>query len=349
MSSDTPRLALVIATYRRPDALATALRSVRAQTLDPQLFEVIVVVDGVDETERDYREVLKAASSDGLPLDYLFQQNAGQSVARHRGILRASAPWICIVDDDMELVPGFLAAHLSALEAGGDKTVVFGRVIPEDDWESAPLYEAVRTRHMLEWHAALDRGDFRSWGIALVTQNVAFGRRLYLAVGGFDENLRLGEDTELGLQFEFAGASCAFASDAAAVHRSRVGSYETWLRRCVEYGRYAVYIYEKLGRDMRAHPMQVFVDGSRLNTLVVRAVCWSDPLARGAIACLHQTGRALQHVGVPWAAIATHKAIQALAYHIGVKRALGSWSRVLHSARELRVARAAALDPAAER
>jgi glycosyl transferase family 2 len=234
----------------------------------------------------------------------------------------------------MELAPEFLAAHLAALESGGPKTVVIGRVIPEEGWQNAPLYEAIRTSHMLEWHDALGRGA-QPGGYTFVTQNVSFGKAFYLEVGGFDPRLRLAEDSELGLRFEFAGGRFVFAAGAAAIHHSRVGSYGTWLRRCVEYGEMGVYVYEKLGRDQRAHPLRNLVKGSRLNAAAVHAVCWSDGLAQSTIGALNLIGEGLQRVGLETPAIATHKAILAVAYHLGVKKALGSWSRVLAAERAL--------------
>jgi GT2 family glycosyltransferase len=335
VNAPTPaRITVVIASYKRPDAVAAALESLRAQTIAPGAFHVAVVVDGLDETESQYRAVLEdMVRVSSFQLRYEFQPNAGQSAARHRAIVQASTPWICVLDDDMELVPAFLAAHLDALERGGASTVVIGRVIPEPDWERTPLYEAVRTSHMLEWHTEMARAEREPGGFTLVTQNVSFGRELYLRVGGFDNALRLGEDSELGLRFEIAGARFVFSADAAAIHHSRIGSYDAWLRRCVEYGRSGVYIYEKLGRDVRAHPLRNFVNGSRANAAVVRAFSWSDRPAFAAIAVLRRIGDVLQRVGATAPAIATHKAILAIAYHVGVRRSLGSWSAVLDAAR----------------
>jgi glycosyltransferase involved in cell wall biosynthesis len=328
-SRQRSQITVVIASFKRPQVLPTVLSSLGQQTALSE-FEVTVVVDGVDDSEAEYREILESRRRVArFPLRYEFQQNAGQSVARHRGIASATTQWICVVDDDMELLPEFVAEHLAALRAGTSRTVVIGRVIPEEGWESAPLYEAVRTSHMLEWHEILTGGLREPWGYTLVTQNVSFAREFYLAVGGFDEKLRLGEDSELGLRFEFAGARFVFADKAAAIHRSRVGSYDAWLRRSIEYGKVGVYIYEKLGKDVRAHPLRNLVNGSRLNAAAVHTLCWSDALAHGGIGLLRWIGIALRRLGLVKPAIATHKAILALAYHLGVKKALGSWQRVL--------------------
>jgi glycosyltransferase involved in cell wall biosynthesis len=322
------------------------LFSLSRQTVPASLFDVIVVIDGVDDSEAEYREILESSRREApFLLRYEFQQNAGQSVARHRAIAQATTSWICVVDDDMDLLPDFVAEHLAALRAGTSKTVVIGRVIPEEGWKSAPLYEAVRTSHMLDMHEFLARGSRPPRGYALVTQNVSFGREFYLAVGGFDEKLRLGEDSELGLRFEFAGAGFVFGDKAAAIHRSRVGSYDAWLRRCVEYGRVGVYVHEKLGRDARAHPLRNLVNGSRLNATAVHTLCWSDPLAMSGIWALRWIGNGLRRIGLAGPAIATHRAILALAYHLGVKSAMGSWRQVLRAKKAFASAEEAPRDP----
>lgn len=329
MGSRTPDIALVVASYRRPDAIATLMRALERQTLPRERYEVAVVVDGRDELEPEYRRVFAHATTDlGLPLSFAFQDNAGPAPARDHAIGMTRAPWLCISDDDMDLVPGYLAAHLEALEGGGPDAVVIGNVIPEDGWESQPLYEAMRTRSMLELHEGLRSGTRRAQGAVLVTQNVSLARSAYERVGGFDPALRLGEDTEIGWRLERAGARFVFAPAASAIHRSRVGSYDTWLARQWQYGRNAVYIYRKLGCDPRSHPLRNLVNGDRSKALAVQALCWSDTLGRAGIGTLHALGSALQRLGLTVPAVATHKAILAVAFHLGVKDALGSWPAV---------------------
>lgn len=340
-----PRLTLAIASYRRPSALVALVRSIAAQTLPRNEFEVAVVVDGRDEHEPSYREVLCHAISElGLPLRFEVQENAGQSVARHRAILAASTPWVVVTDDDMDLSPGFLEAHLGALEAGGEATITIGKIIPEDGWKWQPLYEVARTQAMLELHQGLALGTLRAQASAFVTQNVGFARARYLAAGGFDEKLRLGEDTELGFRLERSGGRYSFVDEASAVHRSRVGSYEDWLLRQVEYGRNAVYIHRKLGGSS-THPLRNLVNGSHLNALAVHSLCWSNTFVRSGIVALRSLGLVLHKVGLVQPAIGTHKAILAVAYHLGVREALGSWSALCIEKRAFGALPSRPLDP----
>jgi GT2 family glycosyltransferase len=329
MGSHTPDIALIVASCRRPDAIATLIRALDRQTLPRDRYEVAVVVDSRDELEPEYRRVFARAIDElALPLSFAFQANAGPGAARDRAIGMTRARWICISDDDMDPAPGYLAAHLAALERGGPDTVVIGSVVPEDGWKRQPLYEAVRTRSMLELHEGLRTGARRADGAVLVTQNVALARTAYQRVGGFDPNLRLAEDTEFGWRLEREGARFVFEDGARAVHRSRVGSYDTWLERQFQYGRNAVYIHLKLGGDPRSHPLRNLMNGDPVKALAVRSLCWSDELALAGIAVLHAIGGALRALGLNRPAIATHKAILAVAFHLGVKQVVGSWPAV---------------------
>ena len=347
MTTDSaPKLAIVAATYKRPGALATLLGSLRTQRLGADVFEVCIVVDGIDEYEHEYRRVLEDTKArSGFRLTYAFQSNAGPSVARNQAIGLTSAPWLCIVDDDMDLAPTFLEAHLEALQAGGEDTVVIGRVVPEDGWEWQPLYEAMRTKGMLKMHEALATGLRSPEPAAFVTQNVSLSRRMYQDVGKLDEQLRLAEDTELGFRLQFAGARFVFEPRASAVHRSRIGSYEGWLSRQLQYGKTAIQIYEKLGRDPAAHPLRNLVTGSTLKSLAVYATCWSDPLAHTTIGGLRFLGVCLHRLGLVAPAIGTHNAIMAVAYHLGLKESLGSWKAVLNEARSFAVTPGRPLHP----
>lgn len=329
-----PTIAIVAATYKRPEALATLLGSLLTQRLDPDAFEVCIVVDGIDEYEHEYRRLLdETKARSGFRLTYAFQPNAGPSVARNHAIGLTSAPWICIVDDDMDLSSTFLESHLEALQAGGKETVVIGRVVPEEGWERQPLYEAMRTKGMLKMHDELATGQRSPEPASFVTQNVSLSRQMYHDVGMLDERLRLGEDTELGFRLQFAGARFVFGDRASAVHRSRIGSYEGWLSRQIQYGRTSALIYEKLGRSPAAHPLRNLVTGSPLKSLAVHATCWNDPLAHVTMGGLRFLGLGLHRLGLVAPAIATHNAIMAVAYHLGLKETLGSWRAVLNEER----------------
>jgi len=327
-----PAIAIVLATYNRARPLEHLLGALEKQTLARDAWELIVAVDG--STDDTVKVLERWASRGTLPLQFLVQDNAGQSVARHKGILRTAAEYVVVIDDDMEVCPEFVEAHLEASRSLPGRAVVIGKVVPEKTFMKKPLFTAVGEHHLLLLHARLESGEQPPNATAFVTQNVSFPRKLYLDVGGFDASLRLDEDRELGIRMERAGGKFVFAPKAWAIHHSDVGSYEKWSRRHYEYGKYALQVWEKHGESILLHPLRNFVDGSRLNRALVQLVCRSDRRSQLVESALRRVGNALQELAVLEPAIYTHKAIQAVRYHQGLRDALGSWEAVRQMERQ---------------
>ena len=87
------RASVVIPTYRRKDALLRALRALGAQSIGPEAYEVVVVVDGSDDGTREAAEALATPYA----LRVLWQRKAApRHQHRNNGLLmrreRRSAP-----------------------------------------------------------------------------------------------------------------------------------------------------------------------------------------------------------------------------------------------------------------
>jgi Glycosyl transferase family 2 len=107
-ASAAPLVTTVIPTYRRPESLPAAVRSVLAQTVSDQ--RVIVVDDGgggLPELPDDPR--LIAVS--------LARNTAVLGVVRNVGIRLADSEFVAFLDDDNEWEPEHLATALAALRS----------------------------------------------------------------------------------------------------------------------------------------------------------------------------------------------------------------------------------------
>lgn len=328
VSETNLKLALVLATYNRARPLERLLNDLRVQRLDRSRWELIVCVDGSTD---DTMQVLETeAARNELPLRFFRQDNAGQAAARHQGILQARAERIVIIDDDMGLNPDFLEEHLRAAAFSPVYAVVLGKIEPPETWKSGPLFEAVRDHGMMLKFREMERGWVPS-AFAFATANASFSRELYLRVGGFDASLRLHEDCELGMRLERAGAKFVFHAAAYAIHYSDIGSYVKWERRQFEYGRIAVQVWDKFGKDPMLHPLRNLVNGNPANRAAVYLLSRNAAATRAGTELLRAIGGVLKRSGAFWPALATYKAIYTVQYHAGVREALGSWSALRES------------------
>jgi GT2 family glycosyltransferase len=106
MSDHTPSSALtwslVIATYQRPEMLATCISMALAQTRPPT---EVVVVDGSDSWKSNRTLIQGLTEPAGVPLDYEPAVFRSSSAQRNQGIDRARGDVLFLIDDDALMTP----------------------------------------------------------------------------------------------------------------------------------------------------------------------------------------------------------------------------------------------------
>jgi glycosyltransferase involved in cell wall biosynthesis len=109
MARPQGRLALVITTYERPDALAAVLASVSHQTIAPT--EILIADDGSGPSTREVVEAFIARCS--APVRLVSQPHSGFRVGRLRNLAIAATnmDYLVFIDGDMLLHPKFIADH----------------------------------------------------------------------------------------------------------------------------------------------------------------------------------------------------------------------------------------------
>ena len=186
-----PAISVVLPTHNRAGLLPRALASVLAQTCG-EAFEVIVIDDGSGDGTAAYL----AAIADPR-LKVLRNETAqGAAAARNRGLAAAGAPVTAFLDDDDELLPGFLAASLTAHRQAP---------VPDLCWTGV-LYALPDGREEVErWErwAGSQRFVIRLAGCC----GISFRTEALRGLGGFDPAFAISEDTDLFMRLVEAGGS----------------------------------------------------------------------------------------------------------------------------------------------
>src|SRR5688572_9224279 len=112
-------MSVIIPTHNRSNLLRKSLESLSRQTLDRDLFEVVVVDDGSTD---DTRCVCKEIASD-FDLKYVYLTKAGNASAKNAGIFASKSPILFFFDDDDVADPKLLAEHLRVHEANPEPEV----------------------------------------------------------------------------------------------------------------------------------------------------------------------------------------------------------------------------------
>ncbi len=221
------RISVIIATKDRASYLARACASLEEQIGAPS-FELIVVDNGSSD---DTKAVAQGQAARGTyPVQYVLEPQANRGKARNRGVAIATGYLVLFVDDDVQLPPGFLAAHEAAHATSN--LVVNGPII------NVPSYDD-RPKPVL--------GNYSR--AFLCTCNVSLPKHAIDAVGGFDEKFHLygWEDTELGVRLREAGMRWRFAWDAYLWHIKMPtdNTLEVETRKVMERARMARHFLDK--------------------------------------------------------------------------------------------------------
>lgn len=228
-------LSVIIPTCNRRESLRLTLAGLDQQTYPPNRIEVLVVSDGA--TDGTDEMVEQHACSAPYLLRLVRQPNAGPARARNHGFAEATGEVVVFLDDDVEPVPGFLAAHARHHTEDG-RVAVIGPMSPDPcrRWAEPPW---------IAWeHALLDK-QYSNWVTGVwkdvgpqnfYTGNVSVRRMHLRAVGGFDERFKRQEDIELAYRMERElGLRFAFEPAAKGVHRP-TRPLSAWLQVPYAYG-----------------------------------------------------------------------------------------------------------------
>ena len=174
-------ISIIIPTYNRAHLIGRAINSIQRQS--SAVWELIVVDDGsTDSTE----EFLSQFLSDKR-IKYYKKHNSGAAESRNVGVEKATNSLITFLDSDDEADPFWLEKMTDTLLRDQASVVCCGLQRFSHSGESlgidmpegmAPLFENIR-------------GRFTNGGVFLMY------RKIFLAIGGFDSQLKSGQHTEM--------------------------------------------------------------------------------------------------------------------------------------------------------
>lgn len=218
-----PAATVIVATYNRPAKITACLEAL--MRLDYPDFRVIVVDDGSPEP------IAPLAAPFGERVRIIRQANAGPAAARHAGVRAAETEFLAFTDDDCAPASDWLsrlaAAHIAEPEALlGGKVV---NALTDNIYATASqalcdyLYDHYR--------------DGRSDAAFFTTNNTAFSKRAYEAVGGLDLSFRYaaGEDRDLGIRWSASGRPLRYVPGAVVAHAHDLTLRKFW-RQHAHYG-----------------------------------------------------------------------------------------------------------------
>ena len=210
------KYSFIVPVYNRPDEVDELLQSLCRQEMKD--FEVIIVEDGSSTPCKDVCDKYAGI----LDLHYYAKENSGPGQSRNYGAERASGQWLIVLDSDVVLPDGYLAAAnstLSTLDSKLDVAAWGGPDTAHPDF--TPVQKAISysmtsfftTGGIRGGKAKLDKFYPRSF-------NMGIRREVYQELGGFSK-MRFGEDIDFSYRILDAGYKTRLLPEAWVWHKRR--------------------------------------------------------------------------------------------------------------------------------
>lgn len=204
--SEAVVVSAIIPAYNAARFLPAAVENIRAQNV--AALEIIVVDDGSSD---DCQAVAQT-----LGVHYFRQENSGPAAARNTGLEKARGEFIAFLDADDLWPAGSLQARLECLQNNPQLEIALGKV--QCLREVTP--EGGSTPNQAPDATQVELSDpFVSFNIGAAL----YRKSVFKKIGGFDPELRFGEDTDWFLRAREAGVALLVLPQVALHYRLHEG------------------------------------------------------------------------------------------------------------------------------
>jgi glycosyltransferase involved in cell wall biosynthesis len=192
---DLSKISAIICTYNRQKYLYQVLESIKNQSLNPQLYEIVIVNNNsTDNTELICQAFKK--DNPGLNFIYVTESEQGLSAARNRGIKEASGKYLTFIDDDAFPEKNFLKMVFDYMEQNPEVIAVGGKILLQYEQEKPTWLTPYLSSLFGYFNPGNKPGEFPKNRYPRGS-NMSFRKVIFDQVGVFDTKLgRKGSDMQ---------------------------------------------------------------------------------------------------------------------------------------------------------
>lgn len=188
MTASEPLISIITPTFNRERTITLAVESVLAQSY--QHWELLIIDDG----SRDGTRERLSSYLDDDRIQYHFQENQGQSVARNLGLQYARGALVCFLDSDDLWVPGKLERQVMLMNTHPDVDILHSDEIMIDE-----VGRELSRKNMRRYSGRIARQMLVDNSVSINT--VMARRECFDAMGGFSGRYGVADDYDIWLRF----------------------------------------------------------------------------------------------------------------------------------------------------
>jgi glycosyltransferase involved in cell wall biosynthesis len=206
-------VSVVIPAYNVEQYIGRAIDSVLSQSRRAE--EVIVVDDGSTD---DTKKVIQQYGSD---IQYIYQEKAGASIARNRGIEEANSRWIAFLDADDEWLPEKLKIQLALMERNPDLVWSYTNytIKQVSDGTQKPSHESDEIVRLLDGKEYFE-DYFKAYLIGAPTSTITMIVRndILKDAGMFLAGQKWAQDADLALRIAYRWPRIGYISEPLSIN-----------------------------------------------------------------------------------------------------------------------------------
>ena len=228
-------ISIIIPTYNGQDKLKGLVTSLTEQTF--QDFETIFVIDGSTDNSE---ELLNSLSGQLVNCKIVKRANGGRSKARNSGVSEASGDLLLFFDDDMRPVPEVVSRHISHHEKFEDSILVGNQL--ENIAKCTTDIQKYKAQLSRKWMNNLAQTQKKLNHPFITAAHFSISKKLFLKLGGFDEELTDTEDYDLAVRAIKESIPIYFKKEIIAWHDDLI-TCKSYILRQREYTKSALLLY----------------------------------------------------------------------------------------------------------
>ena len=187
------KFSIVIPLFNKENYIKKTLQSVLSQSY--KNFEVIVINDGSTDNSL---EIIKKIKDDRIRV--FNQKNQGASTARNNGVRKAKFEWVALLDADDIWFKNHLEELYSAIQKLPEAEVISTayQIELHHNFIKQPAFSKTPPEQIsyIDNYFTFSLIDPLFW-----TSTLAFKKSCFTKIGGFDERIKSGQDSDLICRF----------------------------------------------------------------------------------------------------------------------------------------------------
>ena len=207
-----PSCDVVVLTWDRRDLLEPCVARVLAHT---RVRGRLIIVDNGSTDPATLQYLREARGTAALPIEVVrVPQNIGIAAGLNVGLRHSTAPWVCLLNNDLLVTEGWLEEMVRV----GERDASIGLINPMSN-EFGVRPSADETLDQLGRRCRVTRSGrwLENW--QAIGFCVLFHRRVFEEIGCWDERIGSMTDTDYSLLVRRTGRVCAIAEGAYVFHQ----------------------------------------------------------------------------------------------------------------------------------